>query len=106
MIVNGVSDRSILGMASHFRTGLSRFIEFMDVGTTTGGGSTTWRRAEIVELDRCGVAAGTVEPNYRGEVGRCAIDGSGEIGTSPVAGLVAVHPACRPMVPPVRRARP
>ena len=60
-----------------------RFIEFMDVGHTNG-----WRlddvvpAAEVVDAISRALAAGAVEPAYRGEVARQYryLDGAGEIG--------------------------
>src|SRR5437870_1622529 len=96
VVKRGVNDRSILGMASHFRgTGhILRFIEYMDVGTTNG-----WRLddvvpgAEIVELIGAQWPLEPVEPNYRGEVARRYRyrDGAGEIGI--VASVT--QPFCR-----------
>jgi GTP 3',8-cyclase len=96
VVKRGVNERSILGMASHFRgTGhILRFIEYMDVGTTNG-----WRLddvvpgAEIAELIGAQWPLEPVEPNYRGEVARRYRyrDGAGEIGI--VASVT--QPFCR-----------
>ena len=85
VVKKGVNDRTVAGMARHFRErGLTiRFIEFMDVGNSNG-----WRlddvlpAADIVRMINAEMPLEPVGPDYRGEVARRFRykDGSGEIG--------------------------
>ena len=85
VVKKGVNDKHVIPMARHFRgTGhIVRFIEFMDVGSSTG-----WRMEDVVPSADIVRAIGAemplvqADPNYSGEVAdrwRYA-DGSGEIG--------------------------
>jgi cyclic pyranopterin phosphate synthase len=85
VVKRGVNDHQVVDMARHFRgTGrIVRFIEFMDVGSTTG-----WRMDDVIpssEIVRRIAAHFPLEPverHYRGEVAERwrYTDGAGEIG--------------------------
>jgi cyclic pyranopterin phosphate synthase len=85
VVKRGVNERSILGLARHFRgtPHTLRFIEYMDVGATNG-----WRLDEVVPAAEIVAAIDAefplepLEANYRGEVARRFRyrDGAGEIG--------------------------
>ena len=85
VVKRATNDHAITQMAAHFRGGghVLRFIEYMDVGATTG-----WRMddvvpaAEIITAIEAHWPLEPVEPNYPGEVATRYRyhDGAGEIG--------------------------
>jgi cyclic pyranopterin phosphate synthase len=86
VVKRGVNDHEIVAMARHFRGSgnVTRFIEFMDVGSSNG-----WRMddvvpsAEVIErIDRHVAPLEPIDANYSGEVAERwrYRDGSGEVG--------------------------
>src|SRR5919201_2745950 len=73
VVKRGVNDDSVLPMARYFRgTGhILRFIEYMDVGHSNGGGRDEGGPgADLVTTIDAELPLEPVEPNYRGEVAR------------------------------------